>query len=107
MEKLEICKFTVSRFTFFEMLFTKTFYLHLSHIYIINTNTVIQSQIDLGFHCFYLEITWNIHGISCHQRGGNPVYYCFSNCCSGLGFKQVPGFESPLYLLIFFFLLQN
>ncbi len=38
-------------------------HLHLFHIYIINRNTVILSQIDLEFHCFYLEITWKIHGI--------------------------------------------
>ncbi len=53
----------------FKMSFTKYFHLHLCHIY----NIVIQSQIDLKFHCFYLEITWEIHGISCHQRSGNPV----------------------------------
>ncbi len=28
---------------------------------------------DLGFHCFYLEITWKIHGILCHRRSGNLV----------------------------------
>ncbi len=38
-----------------------------------STPTLIQSQINLGFHCFCLEITWKIHQISCHQRGGNPV----------------------------------
>ncbi len=53
------------------MSFTKLFPLHLCHIYIINTNTVIHCQIDLDFHCFYLEITWKIHGILCHQRSGN------------------------------------
>ncbi len=37
-----------------------------------NKNSVIQSQINLGFHCFYLEITWKIHGIPCHQRSGSP-----------------------------------
>ncbi len=38
-----------------------------------DTNTGIRSQINLGFHCFYLEITWKIHGNSCHQRGGNSA----------------------------------
>ncbi len=34
-----------------------------------------QSQIDLGFHCFYLETTWKIHGILCHQIiRWNPDY---------------------------------
>ncbi len=32
------------------------------------------SQIDLWFHCFYLEITWKIHGILYHHRSGNPVF---------------------------------
>ncbi len=40
---------------------------------ILNTTNVIRSQVDMAFHCFYLEITWKIHGISCHQRTGNPV----------------------------------
>ncbi len=45
-------------------LFKMSFYkensdLHLCHIYIININIVIWSQIDLGFHCFYLGNTWN------------------------------------------------
>ncbi len=52
------------------MSFTKTFRLHLCHIYIINTNTVIQRLIDLGSECFYLEITEEIHGLWCHQRSG-------------------------------------
>ncbi len=25
----------------------------------LSTQTLIQSQIDIGFHCFYLENTWN------------------------------------------------
>ncbi len=33
---------------------------------------MIRSQINLGFHIFYMEIAWKIHGISYHQRGGNP-----------------------------------
>ncbi len=44
----------------FKMSFTKkSIDLHLCHIYIITIHTVIQNQIDLEFHCFYLEITWN------------------------------------------------
>ncbi len=41
----------------------KNNHLHLYHIYIININTVIQSQIDLECHWFYLEVTRKIHGI--------------------------------------------
>ncbi len=51
------------------------FYLHLCYIYISNTNTVIRNQIDLGFHSFYVEITWKIHGILCYQRSGNAMPY--------------------------------
>ncbi len=43
-------------------------YLHLCHIYITNTNIVILSQIALEFLCFYLEITWKIHGISSPEK---------------------------------------
>ncbi len=39
----------------------------------LSTQILIQSQIDLGFHCFYLEITWKIHGILCHKRSENPA----------------------------------
>ncbi len=72
MEKLEkniIFKFSVS-----EMSFTTTKNLiYIFGISALLTQTLIQSQIDLGFHCFYLEITWKIHEILCHQRSGNPV----------------------------------
>ncbi len=61
----------------FKRSFTNQIHLHLCHIDIINTNTVSnRRQIDLGFHCFYLEITWQIHVISCHQRSGNPDKGC-------------------------------
>ncbi len=40
----------------------------------LSIQTLIQSQIDLGFHYIYLEITWKIHGILCHQRNENPVF---------------------------------
>ncbi len=52
----------------------KNNHLHLCHIYIISINTVIQSQINLGFDCFYFKITWKIHGILGQQRSGNPVF---------------------------------
>ncbi len=39
-----------------KMSFTEIIHLHLCRIYIINTNTVIQSEINLGFHSFYLDI---------------------------------------------------
>ncbi len=39
----------------------------------LSTQTRIRSQIDLGFHCFTLEITWKIHGSLCHKRGRNPA----------------------------------
>ncbi len=39
----------------------------------LSTQTLIQSQIDLGLHCFYLKITWKLHGILNHKRRGNPA----------------------------------
>ncbi len=41
-------------------------------ISVLSTQTLVQSQIDLGFDWIYLEIAWKIHGILCHQRSGNP-----------------------------------
>ncbi len=50
------------------------FYKNVIYIFIISTlstqSYVIQSQINLEFHCSYLEITWKIHEISCHQIVG-------------------------------------
>ncbi len=57
-KKLVLCKFCFSRFTFQDVIFKKKSDLHLCHICIINTNTD-SNQIDLGFHCIYLENTWN------------------------------------------------
>ncbi len=57
----------------FEMSFTKIILIYYFVISTLSTQTLIQSQIDLGFHCFYLEITWRIHGILCHKRSGNPA----------------------------------
>ncbi len=55
-------KFANSMFraSLFKMSFTKIILIYFV-VYIINT--LIQSQIDLQFHCFYLETTWKIHGI--------------------------------------------
>ncbi len=58
---------------FFNMSFTKIILIYFFIIFTLSTQTPIQSQIDLGFHCFYLEITWKIHGILCHKRSGNPA----------------------------------
>ncbi len=44
----------------------------LCHIYIINTYTDSKPNWP-GFDCFYLEVTWKIHGIFCHNRSGNPA----------------------------------
>ncbi len=77
-KKHEICKFNVPKVTFRDVIYKKI-HLHLCHIYIINTNTVIQRQVDLGFQCFYLEITWKMQGMLCYQRSGNPV--CTSTAC--------------------------
>ncbi len=73
-KKHEICTFSVLRFTFQDVIYKKKKFTFLSYLHyqIINTNIVIQSHNDLEFHCFYLEITWKIHGISCHQISGNP-----------------------------------
>ncbi len=46
----------------FKVLFTKIILIYLIVISTLSTQTLIRSQIDLGFHCFYLEITWKIHG---------------------------------------------
>ncbi len=66
-------KFGVSRFTFQDVIskkesFTSFSYLHYQHKH------CDFEPFDLEFHCFYMEITWKIHGILCHQRSGNPVF---------------------------------
>ncbi len=58
----------------FKMSFTNIILIYFFVISTLSTQILIRSQIDLGFHCFYLEITWKIHGILCHKRSGNPVY---------------------------------
>ncbi len=67
----------------FKMSFTKINHLHICHIDIINSKTVIRIQIDLGFHCFYLEITWKIlwnfvtseKREPCKDLSGHDKYY--------------------------------
>ncbi len=72
LKKLEICKLYVSSFTFQNVIYKNNSDLHLViAIYIINTNIVIRSQIDRGFHCFYLEIIWKIHGIFVTREVGS------------------------------------
>ncbi len=97
-KKLEIGKFYVSSFTFqdvifknnsvfqaslFKMSFSKIILIYFFVISTLSTQTLIRSQIDLGFYCFYLEITWKIHGILCDKRSGNPVHTqgrCTTQC---------------------------
>ncbi len=68
-------KFANSRFqaSLFKMLFTKIIVIYFFLMSTLSTQTLIRSQIILRFHCFFLEITWKIHGIMCHKRSGNPV----------------------------------
>ncbi len=68
-------KFVNSMFpnSLFKMSFTNKF-IYIYFMSTLSTHTVIRSQINVGFHCFYLEVTWKIHGILCYQRGGNPVH---------------------------------
>ncbi len=73
LEKLYISKFGVSKFTFQDVIYKINSVVHLCHIYIINTNTVIQSQIDLEFYWFYLDNLEN-NGISCNDRSGKSWY---------------------------------
>ncbi len=68
-------KFANSMFqaSLFKMSFTKIILICFFVISTLSTQTLIRSQIDIGFHCFYLKITWKIHGILCHKRSGNPA----------------------------------
>ncbi len=70
-KKLVLCIFCFSRFTFQDDIFKKIL-IYVFVISVLSTQTLIQSQIDLRFHCIYLEITWKTHGILCHPRSGNP-----------------------------------
>ncbi len=51
----------------FKMSFTKKKIIYIFVISTLSRQTLIQRQINLEFHCFYLEITWKIHGILCQQ----------------------------------------
>ncbi len=64
-KKIKISKFIVSRFTFQDVIFkTKIIY-----IFVISTlSTVIWSQIYLGFHYIFLEISRKILGICVTQE---------------------------------------
>ncbi len=57
----------------FKMSFIKIILIYFFVISTLSTQTLIRSQINLGFHCFYLEITWKIYGILCQKRSGNPA----------------------------------
>ncbi len=71
----KILKFENSVFqtSLFKMSFTKIIRIYFFVISTLSTQTLIRRQIDLGFHCFYLIITWKIHVILCHKRSGNPA----------------------------------
>ncbi len=68
-------KFANSMFqaSLLKMSFTKIILIYFFVISILSTQTLIRSQIDLGFHSFYLEITWKILESLCHKRSGNPA----------------------------------
>ncbi len=57
----------------FKVSFTNIIMIYFFVISTLSTQILIRSQIDLGFHCIYLEITWKIHDILCHKRNGNPA----------------------------------
>ncbi len=64
-KRLEFRKFDVSRLTF-QGVFTKPI-IYIIVISKLSTPTLwFEAKFNLGFHCFYLEIIWKIHGISCH-----------------------------------------
>ncbi len=71
LEKLEICKFYVSRFTFQDVIYKNNFDLHLCHIYIIQKKW-FEAKLNLDFIVF-TWITWKIHGILCHKRSRNTA----------------------------------
>ncbi len=67
--------FKLVNLEFKDLLFKMSFTKKIIYIFVISTlspQALIQSQIDLGFYCFYLEITWKIHRSLYHQRSGNP-----------------------------------
>ncbi len=68
-------KFANSMFqaSLFKMSFTQIILIYFFVICTLSTQTLIQSQIDLGFRYFYLEITNKIHGSLCHKISGNAA----------------------------------
>ncbi len=72
-------KFANSMFqaSLFKMSFTKIILIYFFVISTLSTQTLIRNQIDFGFHCFYLEITWKIHGILCFTEKWEPCI-CFN-----------------------------
>ncbi len=78
----------------FMMSFTEINLIYFFVISTLSTQTLIRSQIDLGFHCSYLEITWKILGILCYKRSGNPVLthfeiYISKICTWNLAWKKL------------------
>ncbi len=55
----------------FKMSFTKIILIYFFVISTLSTQTLIRSQIDLGFHVPGNNL--KIHGILCHKRSGNPA----------------------------------
>ncbi len=53
-KKLVLCKFCFSWFSFQDVIFKKIL-IYVFVISALSTQRLIQSQIDLGFHCIYLE----------------------------------------------------
>ncbi len=96
LENLEFCHFLFAglekAWYLLKKSFTKIILIYFFVISALSAQTLIRSQIDLRFHCFYLEITWKIHGILCHKRSGNPASVlthfeiCITNIC-----MKVPG----------------
>ncbi len=74
-KKTELVIFVFSGSVFQMSFNTRKDYLNQWLIYIIITNTVYQSQIDLGFHWFYWEITWKIHGNFVSREKWKPCIY--------------------------------
>ncbi len=50
---------SIFRTSLFKMSFTKIILIYFFVISTLSTQTLIRNQIDLGFHCFDLEKTWN------------------------------------------------
>ncbi len=68
-------KFANSMFqtSLFKVSFTKIILIYFFVMSTLSAQTLVRSQINLWFHCFYLVITWKMHWILCHKRSGNPA----------------------------------